>query len=83
MLADKEQGMKPTYQELSYAVFQLATEEQQTDDIPQYVLDRLAELGMVHLEVDSSPQLTGQGKRAFTVMEDGDTVPEFEWSEGD
>ena len=75
--------MKPTYQELSYAVFQLATEEQQTDDIPQYVLDRLAELGMVHLAIDSSPQLTEQGKRAFTVMEDGDTVPDFEWSEGD
>jgi adenosine deaminase len=72
--------MKPTYQELSYAIFQLATEEQQTDDIPQYVLDRLAELGMVHLEVDSSPQLTEQGKNAFTAMEAGDTVPEFHLS---
>jgi hypothetical protein len=83
MPADKEQGMKPTYQELSYAVFQLATEDQHPDDIPQHVLGRLAELGMVHLEIGSSPQLTDQGKRAFTVMEDGDTVPDFEWSEGD
>ena len=71
--------MKPTYQELSYAVFQLATEEQQTHDIPQYVLDRLAELGMVHLAVDSSPRLTEDGKRAFKAMEEGDTVPEFDW----
>ena len=47
--------MKPTYQELSYAVFQLATEEQQTGDIPQYVLDRLAELGLVNLATGSSP----------------------------
>jgi hypothetical protein len=69
--------MTPTYQELSYAVFQLATEEQQTDDIPQYVLDRLTELGRVHLKVDSSPQLTEHGKEAFMAMETGDDVTEF------
>jgi hypothetical protein len=69
--------MTPTVEQLANAVYVIGDEEPLEREIPQEVLDKLAELGMVNLEVDSAPTLTEYGQRTYTAMEAGDDVPEF------
>ena len=55
------------------------TAQHRNSRVPQDVLDKLAELGMVHLEVDSAPSLTEHGERTYIAMEAGDDIPEFDY----
>jgi hypothetical protein len=64
--------------QLAEAIYRIGNEERLETEIPQAVLDKLAELGMVHLEVDSPPTLTEHGQRTSAAMETGDPVPEFD-----
>jgi hypothetical protein len=69
--------MQPTVEQLAVAVCVIGNEEPLETEIPQDLFDKLAELGMVHLEVESAPILTQHGERTYTAMEAGDDVPEF------
>ena len=57
--------MTSTYEELSYAVFCLGTRKLPSEDIPQEVLSRLAEISMIRLESDCAPVLTDRGQAAY------------------
>jgi hypothetical protein len=46
--------MQPTIDQLAGAIYRISDEEPLETEIPQAVLDKLAEFGMVHLEVDSA-----------------------------
>jgi hypothetical protein len=54
-----------TYEELSYAVFCLGTQRLPSENIPQSVLNRLAEIDMIRFESDSAPVLTDRGRLTF------------------
>jgi hypothetical protein len=71
--------MTPTVEQLAAALYTIGDEEPLETEIPQDVLDKLAELGMVHLEVDSAPSLTEHGERTYIAMEAGDDIPEFDY----
>jgi hypothetical protein len=71
--------MQPTIEQLAGALYTIGNEEPLQTEIQQDVLDKLAELGMVHLEVDSPPTLTEHGERTYIAMEAGDDIPEFDY----
>jgi hypothetical protein len=54
-----------TYEELSYAVFCLGARGLPSEDIPQVVLNRLAEINMIRVESNSAPILTNRGRLAY------------------
>jgi Mn-dependent DtxR family transcriptional regulator len=70
--------MTPTVEQLADAIYRISDEEPLETEIPQDVLDKLAELGMVNLEVDSAPTLTEHGERTYVAIEAGDDIPEFD-----
>lgn len=57
--------MTCTYEELSYAVFCLGTRRLPPEEIPQEVLDRLAEFNMIRNESSLAPTLTSSGRLAY------------------
>jgi hypothetical protein len=71
--------MSPTIEQLAGALYTIGNEEPLETEIPQDVLDKLAELGMVNLEVDSAPSLTEHGERTYIAIEAGDDIPEFDY----
>jgi hypothetical protein len=72
--------MTPTVEQLAGAIYTIGDEEPLETEIPQAVLDKLAELGMVNLEVDSAPSLTEHGERSYVAMEAGADLPEFTYA---
>jgi hypothetical protein len=54
-----------TYEELSYAVFCLGARRLPPEEIPQEVLDRLAEINMILNEGSLAPTLTTSGRLTY------------------
>jgi hypothetical protein len=77
--------MKPTSEELADVILTLGEEEELTGDVRQEVLDKLVEMGMIHVEMDSPPVLTEHGQKTYSKMIDGSDVPEleFDWPDED
>jgi hypothetical protein len=68
----------PTIDQLVDAIVRLAVNELPTNGFRQDVLDRLVQLNLVHIEVDSAPTLTPNGEIAYIAIQAGEDVPEFE-----
>jgi hypothetical protein len=68
-----------TYEELSYAVFCLGVRGVPSEDIPQEVLNRLAEFNMIRVENNSAPILTKHGRLAYCRIMGSERkyIPEF------
>jgi hypothetical protein len=77
VLQSRRSTMQPTVEELAYAVICLSSEDLPTDQVPQAVLDRLIELDVIHVEVDSAPVLTVYGRKTYRKMINGGDMPEF------
>ena len=71
--------MTSTYEELSYAVCCLGDQGLPSEDIPQKVLNRLAEFNMILVENNSAPVLTNRGQIAYYKIMGSERkyIPEF------
>jgi hypothetical protein len=73
-------GMKPSVEELSYAIFCLGGLESPADEIPQHVLNRLAQLNMAHCDGVSAPVLTNYGRTTYhkIIAGYGEEIADFD-----
>lgn len=71
--------MTSTYEELSYAVFCIGAQGLPSEDIPQKVLNRLAEFNMISVESNAPPMLTTSGRLAYRKIMGSERmdVPQF------
>jgi D-alanine-D-alanine ligase-like ATP-grasp enzyme len=68
----------PSTDQLVDAIVRLAVNELPSSGLRQDVLDRLVQLNLVHIEVNSLPMLTPNGENAYVAIQAGEDVPEFE-----
>jgi hypothetical protein len=68
-----------TSEQLWGAIYALETEDANSADLTQPVIDRLVKMGFVELKAGGEPKLTAKGHKAFIVMESGNgEVPELD-----
>jgi hypothetical protein len=59
-------------------ILTLGDEEELTEGVRQDILNKLAEMGWIHLEDDSAPALIEAGQQAYNKIQDGADVPELD-----